>query len=241
VQFPGSWIGSTDELVPFGLPVDSADPEPDHPDLASAQSFWSEDAASLHAPVQAAGSPPPYPSAEDRAAFRRPRLRTQLRRVGFAGLIALLGVAVIASLAAALGSGARRNKPIVVAGRVAPPTHVAASLRPRVAHGVVSQSGPRPRARPISPRRGEVRRHLHRGPSRHPRQTVIAARRHGHSTATASSAAVTTSPPATIHSSGAYETHSQSSSDTTLPTPASGTQPAFGANGTLGPGSSPNG
>jgi hypothetical protein len=58
---PRDWLGSTDELVPFGP---SARRESDPDDEPTAQSFWTEDSASLHAAVNVAETEqaPPAPA-----------------------------------------------------------------------------------------------------------------------------------------------------------------------------------
>jgi hypothetical protein len=116
VQLPREWLGPTEDLVPFGVSAEDSPPPPTSTSPPSAQSFWTEDAASLHAALQ--GSPPPEAAPMARRArtrwvpaYRlRPRFKAQavpaLTLSGIALAVIAL-IAVIAVIGSTLGSAHR--------------------------------------------------------------------------------------------------------------------------------------
>ncbi len=128
VQLPREWLGPSEDLVPFGVSADDAPPSPATPPASisppSAQSFWTEDAASLHAALQ--GAPPAdenvesgltdgdeiLPPAEHSAPpprwVPRPRRRPRFRSRAFPALaLSGLAAATFALFAGVLGSAPR--------------------------------------------------------------------------------------------------------------------------------------
>lgn len=105
VRLPRDWLGPREELVPFG-PATDAPPEP-----PSAQSFWTADAASLHAALNAQPVPPAAPAPSPPAPVATPaEPSTALRPGGLAAVRARLGTGgarLGAARAGYPGAGAR--------------------------------------------------------------------------------------------------------------------------------------
>jgi hypothetical protein len=101
---PVDWLGPRDQLVPFGRDAD----EPLEP--PSAQSFWTEDAASLHHALSGA-------DVSDQTPFAGPR-RSRRRLLPAAAVAAAL-IAVIAIVGTVIGPAGRRVR------RTQPPAQLA--------------------------------------------------------------------------------------------------------------------
>jgi hypothetical protein len=103
VRFPKNWFGPTEDLVPFGPRAftERAFTQDDDPvpAPASADDFWSEASAAIHAALEA---PPP----EDRGASRRPRRSIGgVRAAAALAFLALAGAGVAGRLLSATGPG----------------------------------------------------------------------------------------------------------------------------------------
>jgi hypothetical protein len=253
VRLPRDWLGPRDELVPIGRVARSrpAEPESDVPPAADA--FWSEDSAALHdavqAPPAAAWAPigPAEPSARRRVRLplhgRRP-VRTAL--VG-AALVTAVALAVIgytdkpglssarhasASTSAAASLGVIGAMDSLMQASSSSATRSAAHPTNRPAHRRAGPARPRagdrrPRSKPVRHRGRAIRRvPSSPGPVTQPTTTSVAP-------PVQTTPVVSTPTPTPTTSAG--PTHGSSQ-----PTATSARHTAFGQNGTLGPGSSPD-
>jgi hypothetical protein len=213
IRLPTDWLGSRDELVPIAPRHDSPGDEAFvEPVLTSADTFWSEEAGSLHDAVQAPRAPekpldtPPVAAATgEPVAAGGPSLRPARLRLRWpvlaAGLVILALIVVGAFIGGQPQHGAARAPRQTAA--IAPST---TSGSPSASAGVLTRArlltsrrsgdhGGATRGRP----RKLVRRahHSARRPvaqrARHPHRTIL----HPESTAGRSDSSVTPSAPAT--------------------------------------------
>jgi hypothetical protein len=233
----------------------------------TAHDFWGEDSAALHDVIQgpAVAVPPAAasPAAPWRRSIHRPHLRPAVligaRRAsprawtvtGTIAVVALL--AVLASVTGGGNSARPRSRSAVASLRISPPTDlIAGSDRASLVAGAAAAMA-RTRAADRSSRITRAHRRI-AASSRTP-----TALRHRHATRSATpsdhrpvpvsvttavptytSPAATSTTPATTPPAPATATSSGVSASTSTHQSSSPSQPAFGANGTLGPGSSPD-
>jgi hypothetical protein len=251
VRLPRDWLGPRDELVPIGPPARArpAAPEPDVPPTADA--FWSEDSAALHDAVQAPpeGTWAPIDSlaSSPRRHVRLPLQSGRRPRTALAGtaVVIALTLAVIgyadkpgASTAPHASASASAAAKLGVIGAMDSVTQASSSAAPRSAARPTSRAAhrhdgrARPRASDRKPR-GKPVRHTTRAARRVSTGPVT------HATTTSVSPPAQTTPvvqsPSPTPNTSAGSTHSS-----TQPTATSARHTAFGQNGTLGPGSSPD-
>ena len=263
VQLPRDWLGPREELVPFGPRAwaqdVSADPAAEEEGAFAADDFWGENSESLHTAVRgpvvtstAEATPGGLPAAQATAApvidamVKPSRPAFSLRIPVAAAVVVVATVAAVAVLV--LSGGARPGG--------APPV-IAAGANAEVLTGHLSSTAGTIDAgvrRLASLRLNPVRRqHRHPAARRVPHRVAapgagaVGASSGGGaapsmpaptvSSSTQSSAPSSTNAPATSAPSGASGDSAGASSNGSSPS----NQPAFGANGTLGPGSSPNG
>ncbi len=243
------WLGPREEFVPFGSRADAAD-QAGAASVPTAEDFWSETSAAVQDPLTAPQHAPARAhlaraSAAAMWGRRRARLagsrlpRTTDRHSWPLAAISVLATAALAAVfAAGLGSGAHtrgRLADLGTAGQsAATPRTGTASFGAQVHHLRA--------ARPVAHRAS-------RSGSAVKRSGVHRVRHHGR----AASSAATGQPVAYTKPTAATSTPAQSaptSNATTSTTAAStagsqahssGSQPALGANGSLAPGSSPDG
>lgn len=260
VRLPRDWLGPREELVPIGArahAVDASDGDPTEAILPTAASFWGEDSGSLQAPMQAPeGAWQPTPAGQRvraRSRRRRPHFEwsrggpfTSRRRaaasIGGLAACALLILAVIGRT-----EGGTRNagdktasvsrNALIATGRGANRALLKAKTP------VVTQI----QAQPQSHRADLARNHA--GRSRAPKHrihvTTSRRRHHSHPTprptnSTSEPVRTTTPAPTTPVSSPTTTPSAPSASSDRSTSSSSQHQPAFGASGSLGPGSSPD-
>lgn len=217
VRLPRDWLGPRDEFTPFGPSANgqSADSAP------TADAFWGEDSSSLQSAVEAPlGAPTKF-------------------RVPHAKPIAFL-MAVLTALAtvAVLGStGHTTATPQRASSTSSDDWYLAMGARTLRAHdatvrhvGAAAVGGPRAKRHTTVAARHAASHPTHRS-------TVVIVQVH-YVTApaepsSAGTSAASPTPPA--------EQVSQASSASSSPAAGSESQPAVGANGALGPGTSPDG
>lgn len=228
VRIPRDWYGPREELVPFGPQVSEDPPEP-----LDANSFWGEGASPVHDAV----APPDEPT--DDGATELPahvpdrfRLRGGART---AALVASLAVgAVVVGVLTSLGGASRPQHPgqaiaavTAGAGAAADEPRAVANRRATVSSKVVTRHRVKAGAegRQVSVSHGQATS----GPVT-PTQVVY------HASYPTSSTSGYRSPASgsATQTPGAGSTASTSSTSQSSPT-------AFGANGALGPMSSPDG
>lgn len=231
IRLPREWIGPLEDLVPIGSAADDQG-APTTPDA-----FWSENSSALHDAVQAPTPPPDVQAVEPPPVRRAPRRRPRPRLVlAGAAAVVVAAVAVIGTLDGPVGPPARASgEHRLAAADVPNPFH-------RVARQVTTQqltTPPRDRTRIRSDRRASLR-------SRQPAVHVTGASGEASESAltpsTASSRAsdaATTTTPTTSSATPSEPTSGSAHADgTPVTTPIQ--QPAFGAAGALGPGTSPD-
>lgn len=257
VRLPRDWLGPRDELVPFGTPLDdlpSADEsvtESGTPAPPSAQSFWSADAAALHAPLDAGPPVTGFSDAAPRSELEDPQFPARVHRrfgnrlpriglrppgAGFAVAAVLVLLALLAFVPSLLGSSAS--------------LHRAAAELP--AAPAVAERAPHPIRPPYSgdtvrrhTHRAIPRRHRHRTPANHdqvPSNEVVSSQPAAPSggsapAASSSSTATAPQPSSPYHAAAAQPAEATSTSSAANPPP----KRAFGVGGLLGAGSSPSG
>jgi hypothetical protein len=264
VRLPRDWLGPRDELVPIGpraraaQPPDTASVESLPPDAAS---FWGEDSGALHSPMaapvdpRAAQGPPSAAGPPLRPRVHLPRLRLGLRgsravrlaprrRAGTAAVVGLLVACVVVVLAAIGETEGSAHAPRSIAASLSPDARITtitgvnrARLRAHTHTVTHTTTARRDGAKAKAKAKAKHASHHHASTGRHRHRTSSAppvTNRAGE----AAVATTSTSSPAT--------TTSASTASAPAATPASSTssssqQPAFGANGQLGPGSSPDG
>jgi hypothetical protein len=235
VRLPRDWLGPRDELIPFGPSADSA---PDSASPPTADDFWGEDSSSIQTAVEAPAFVDPGWGAASRARARE-GFHSRARAVSVLGGVAaalLITLAVVGGGSgpkhASQGLLATRTPQSIKGSNLAGLTRTIRILeRPRSRHrraSSVARSGHHASA--TGARRGG---HGASGAAK-PTGTVERVRytrssrsATGESSPAASTVPVSTGPPP------AAETSAQASS--------SNNQPALGADGALGPGSSPDG
>jgi hypothetical protein len=224
VLFPRDWLGPRDELIPIGRPpersangqADDGAPAPTDP-APTADDFWSEGSAALQSALRA---PEDFAAIEARAGGWSGR-RIRALTVGAFCAIVLVCVAVFAT-----GGERGRPQPAGTALASTDTLRAEAGLRGHDARASVAQS--RPVARAAHPkRRALTHRHV---------RTVIVEQVHyvmAPPSTASPSAPSTASPSVPSQSTTATSTRSASSN--------AQKQPATGADGVLGPGTSPDG
>lgn len=264
VRFPRDWIGPREELVPVGpfagagvadLGLDGALPP-------TADAFWSEESAALHDAVQAppVEAPGHWASPADAAGIGRARARARAagircrqvlasRRARWALLgLAVTSLAVMATIGATQGPGTSSTHHSVA-------SHVpsgASASAPRSTTEPTTAAAARTGLRaPVTTVLHRATGGLARAGSRHaharahPRR-VTAARVTNRSPAVVRSspppAATYTAPPApaTTTSGAGISPPTGSAPTSTSAGATSASQPHFGQNGSLAPGSSPD-
>jgi hypothetical protein len=235
VRLPRDWLGPRDELIPFGP---SADGAADSASTPTADDFWGEDSSSIQTALEAPAFVNPAWGAASRARARE-GFHTRARAVWLLGGVAaalLVTLAVVGGGSspkhASQGLLATRTARSIKGSNLAGLTRTIRILEPPLSrHGrTPSEAVSRQHASSASAHRG---RHRASGAAK-PTGTVERVRytRSARSATGESSAAASTAPPSTAPAPVA-EPSGQASSSTN--------QPALGANGALGPGSSPDG
>jgi hypothetical protein len=230
VRLPRDWLGPRDELIPFGPSADSADDSVPPP---TADDFWGEDSSSIQTAVEAPASVDPGWGAASRARARE-GFHTRARAISVLGGVAaalLVTLAVVSGGSspkpASQGLLATRTSRSIKGSNLAGLTRTIRTLeRPVSRHG---RSSSQARSEHHASSTGAPRGRQRASGGGKPTGTVERVRytRSSGSAAGGSPAAAST-PSATT-----AETPAQASS--------SNNQPALGANGSLGPGSSPDG
>jgi hypothetical protein len=185
VRLPRDWLGPVEDLVPFGPAADST-PDARQPDagdaspmapVPSAQSFWTQDAASLHAaldagPARAPDIDVPARDAESipvlgptpRGAFSRPGVRHWRGLLtSIAALLALAAVLLMKSAATGINPATGR-----LDARVSPPAEAQSQSASHLAHGLAAQAARASADRAATAPRGHRAAAATR-PRRHPR------------------------------------------------------------------------
>ena len=221
VLFPRDWLGPRDELIPIGRPPErsangqAGDGEP----APTADDFWSEGSAAVQSALRA---PADFEAIEARAGGRSGR-RARALTIGALCAVVLICVAVFAT-------GGERGRPHTAAA--APSVASTDTLRAEAGlrgHDARASVPPaRPRTRADHPQRRAVTHHR-------PRTTVIVEQVHYITTASPASPSVSPAPPLSVPSQSTTATRASSASSYVQK------QTATGANGALGPGTSPDG
>jgi hypothetical protein len=224
VRLPRDWLGPRDELIPIGSSANEqsrrADEGLELPPTAN--DFWGEESSSLQTALEA-----PLPRMGLPGAHRTlPRYARQVSAV-VAGVAVLVAVAVFATGGRSPNVGAARSS-----GTSGSAPYLA--MAARMSHALESAAS--------SQKRAVTNRARHAG-------SAVAGRRSGHQTRRTMIVervryvtAQATSSGVASRSSGAPATPTpQTSSESSSPDTGSGNQPAVGANGALGPGTSPDG
>lgn len=244
------WLGPREEFVPFGSRADASD-QAAAGSVPTAEDFWSETSAAVqdaltaphHAPApghlsRASAAAMWSQRRAQLAASRAPRA-TGRRRRPLAALSVLAAAALAAVFAVGLGSGPHsrgRLADLSSAGQSAAAHRTVTPAFGARAHRLRAE---RPTSDRASARRPAVKRSVaHR--VRHQGRTApaSAAQPVGYTTPAPTS---TTVPP--VQSTPASTSTTSTPAATTAGSQArsSGSQPALGANGSLAPGSSPDG
>ena len=266
VRLPRDWLGPREELVPIGARARAAE-TPDDPPAESlpptAASFWDENSGSLQAPMQApadawqgqwepasaepaavAGSAPtrrrwiprPHRPWSLRNGFAPPRRRATAAIAGILGACLLIALAVIGETAGGThnhgGKTAASSKSTAIVtatgvnrARLKAQTPVVTEIRKEPAsHRAVRSPARKARSRVST----------HRHPHSVARPAASASHPVGATTPASSSTSTSSTPSSGSASSSPPASSTRSSSS------SSQHQPAFGASGSLGPGSSPD-
>ncbi len=265
VRLPRDWLGPREELVPIGSRANAAQtPHDASPESLppTAASFWDEDSGSLQAPMQAPAEPPGQPHAQPAIARRHRRWLGARSRAGgriaapgrgraaaACGVLAACLIVVLSVIGQSEGSGHPRGAKAVAASKDGPiETGTGVNLARLKAHTpVVNEIKRQPRShhsvktghRTHASRTQRDRRHVSQTRRRHPERS---APRPTHSTSEPVRT-ITPTPATTPTTSGSAPTTSSSPSSSVDRSTGSTSQqqPAFGATGSLGPGSSPDG
>jgi hypothetical protein len=236
VPFPRDWLGPREELVPLGRPSrgPTTQPDPDDDLPPAAEAFWSEDSAALHDAVQAPAVSLDAPSV--------PAARSRVSLSGLKWALAAVAAVVLVVLAV-IGTTERApgTKPASVhhhqlaAGLNAGgqfESAISTILRQGAKSVLAARQIDRAHTRPVE-HHTRVRQRPHittvRHPVSHPATVVPSP---------SASSDVAAGAPVTAPAPAPTDTGSATSS-TGDHTPASAPTTAFGANGLLGPGSSP--
>jgi len=220
LRFPSDWFGPTEELVPFGPrangPAVAQDEVLVDGDVtatpASGAAFWSADSAQIQDAVQGPVVPAPAPAERG---WRLPRIAgSRVLVIACAGLLCL----------GLLGRFMLQRDP----------RQVSRSVTTAHVHAWTAVSHP-----PVATRAPSRPKQLAKAPEHHPtvRQSVSAAT--PESSGSGGAVPTQVAPPATsaaAASSGGGAGGPGASAASVAPS----SQPTFGANGALGPGSSPN-
>jgi hypothetical protein len=235
VRLPRDWLGPRDELIPFGPSADSADESASPP---TADDFWGEESSSIQTAVEAPAFVDPGWGAASRARARE-GFHTRARAVWVLGGVAaalLITLAVVGGGSspkpASQGLLATRTPRSIKGSNLAGLTRTIRILeRPLSRHGRPSselRSGHH-----ASSTGAHQRGHRASGAGK-PTGTVERVRYTRSSvSAPGGSSSVASQAPGSTGPAPAGETPAQASS--------SNNQPALGADGALGPGSSPDG
>jgi hypothetical protein len=268
VRLPRDWLGPRDELIPIGSGARAAQAEDDAQTDAlppTAASFWDEDSGSLQAPMQAPADMWQPTPAERKL---RPAPRGSRARFGWAVTGVLISRRRVTATVAALAAGLLLV--LAVIGRSEGGTHNASDktasapkkaqiqtatganrARLKAKTPVVTQMQPQPQ----SHRSAGAHTHAGRSHARKHRIQVTTIHRRHRTRPTPRPANSTREP---VHTTTSTYTPTPASSPATSPpvttsapsSPSASTdratsssshhQPAFGASGSLGPGSSPD-
>jgi hypothetical protein len=226
VRLPRDWLGPRDELIPVGSSANGqAHRGEEGLELPqTANDFWGEESSSLQTALEA-----PHPRSGRLAAHRK--LLHYARQVSAlaAGAAVLVAVAVFATGGHSPNVGAARSS-----GTPGAASYLAmATQMSRAPESVANKSG-----RAVANRAGHAGSALAGHRSRHQtRRTVIVEQVRYVTAPATSSAGVAGSTAASTPAAPTPQTSSESSS----PATGSVNQPAVGANGALGPGTSPDG
>jgi hypothetical protein len=223
VRIPRDWFGPKDDLVPFGPRawpedgVSGAEPVDDAAAPFDAETFWGEDADSVHDVVDGRSQAPALP------------VRHGDRRTLTAAILVLIMAGAGLTAWLSRGSQPRSSRPQVASVRNKPR---AGTNRLQERAAVVNRA---PRSRIRSRPRTIHRRRL-TARTTHPTQVVYRpAQEATPSPSSSSAAAPVASTQAAPRPAASASTAARATSDSQV------SQPAFGANGALGPISSPAG
>jgi hypothetical protein len=246
------WLGPREEFVPFGSRADAAD-EAAAGSVPTAEDFWSETSAAVQDPLTAPHHEPSrahltrasaaamWSRRRAQLAGSRPPRATDRHSRPLAAISVLAAAALAAVFAAGLGSGAHFRGRLADLGSAGQSAATRRTVTPSFGAQVHRLRAGRPVAHRASRSRSAVRRSMvhrvrHRG-----RATPASA-------ATGQPVGYTTPAPT---STSSLPAQSAPASNPTTSAPAattagsqasrSGPQPALGANGSLAPGSSPDG
>jgi hypothetical protein len=247
VPFPRDWLGPPEELVPLGRPSrgHTTEPNPDDELPPAAEAFWSEDSAALHDAVQAPAvslDAPSVPASRSRG--------SRGSRGSLSGLkLALAGVAaVVLVVLAVIGTTERApgTKPASIHHHL-PAAGLNAGVQFESAISTVLRQGAksvlaahqidRAHSRPVDAHSPPVEHHARARHSPHI-ATVRHLVSHAATVVPSPSSDVAAGTPVTGATPAPTDTGSATSS-TSDHTATSAPTTAFGANGLLGPGSSP--
>jgi uncharacterized membrane protein YgcG len=236
VQLPRDWLGPREELVPLGPRAWNEEPAGEADKAYAAEDFWGERSDSLHGVVRSPqGEPDEAPVAP--APVEVPQRRLS-RWSAPAALLLLVVVVAAVAIGRSLSSGGAAARPassaVLLAGLTTTDQAVSADVAQvgRKHLAVARRRRPRP----------AVRHHLkpvhHAASSAEPASSGEGAQ---NTTVTQASTPTYVSPSQAASTGGGSSSGSSSSGSTGGGSSSSNRQPAFGASGTLGPGSSPNG
>jgi hypothetical protein len=252
VRLPRDWLGPREELVPIGSRAGAAETPENDALPPTAASFWDEDGGSLQAPMQApAGPREPAPEVQSRSGRRRslPRRRWPIRSPrgrasAVAGVLAVCAVSVIAVIGSSEGGGPNTGDRTTESAAIITSTGVNRA-RLTTNASVMSEISAQPRSHHVAKRAARSKRpriHVTKVRLRH--RTHRAARPTHGSSEPVQTPVTTTPTPA---SQPTTPSSSSSSGPSSSPAPgghtassSSGHSSAFGASGSLGPGSSPD-
>jgi hypothetical protein len=235
VRLPRDWLGPRDELIPFGPSADSA-PESAAP--PTADDFWGEDSSAIQTALEASAFVDPGWGAASRARARE-GFGTRARAVSVLGGVAVTLLVTLALIGggsgpkhASQGLLATRTARSIRSSNLAGLTRTIRTLeRPLSRHGrALSEARSQHHVSSASARLGHHRASGAAKPTgtvERVRYTRSSKSGTGESSAAASPAPASTTPAPTSETSGQAM--------------SSNNQPALGANGALGPGSSPDG
>ena len=240
VPFPRDWLGPREELVPIGRPARDRPPDPTGEDdlPPAAEAFWSEDSAALHDAVQ--GPSHSFERLAPPASARQPARGRLKWGFGAIAAMALAVLAVIGSVEQPPGKGRTPPHRHVLAAGIgeqaqfesAASTILREDAKSALAVHQITHARARTtaahhaRPRPVS--RRSVRHVVSHVTAVTPSQGSDAA------TSQPVTQPVASTPPSSSSEAGSSSSTPSEQTATSAPTTA------FGSNGLLGPGSSPN-
>ncbi len=234
VRLPRDWLGPRDELIPFGSSADSA---PDAAVPPTADDFWGEDSSAIQTALEAPAFVDPAWGAGSRARARE-GFRSRATAVSALGGLAAVLLVALALMGGGSGpkhpgpgllaTGARRS---IKSSDLAGLTRTIRTLeRPPTRHGRALSQG---RSGHHVSAKMSQRHHRASGASKSAGTVERVRYTRNSQSATDQPSAATPTVPVSTRPAPAPETSGQASS--------SNNQTALGANGALGPGSSPDG